>query len=335
MLNSEGEPGNLRADAGAVMEKIRPVIERVERIRIAAIEKMAKAKKMAFGVLGIGGLVALVVLVSGSGNVFSALFVAVAFGIVSIIVYVVSHGGATGAYHEIYKREIFASAVREALPGMEYSPTSMIPQHSFEGGGLFNSRIDRYQGEDCFSGKIGGTELIFSELHVEREDTSTDSKGNRTTDWVTVFKGIYLIADFHKEFCCRVMIEPDVAEATFGWVGRKMQGLSGNLVRLESPDFEKAFKVTADDPVAARYLLTPDMQERFLALRGEWSPNLSAVLINSCLHVAIPKTENWFEPDISAPAGDIPMLHEFLVRLFLVLRITETLDLNTRLWTKE
>jgi len=335
MSNSEENHVNWRPDARAVMEKIRPAIERVERIRVMAIEKKAKARRMAIGVLVIGLLVALVVLASGSGNAPAALVVAVVSGIAGVIVYFVIHGGATGAYRDIFKREIFESAVRQAVPGMEYSPNSTIPQYSFESGGLFKSRIDRYQGEDCFSGKIGATEVIFSELHVEREDTSTDSKGNKTTDWVTVFKGIYLIADFHKEFRCRVMIEPDMAEANFGWIGRKMQGLSGNLVRLESPEFEKAFKVTADDPLAARYLLTPDMQERFLALRGEWSPNLRVVLTDSCLHVAIPKTEDWFEPNISAPAGDIPMLHGFLLRLMIVLGITETLDLNTRLWTKE
>jgi hypothetical protein len=152
---------------------------------------------------------------------------------------------------------------------------------------------------------------------------------------VTVFKGIYLIADFHKEFNCRVTIEPDVAEATFGWLGRKMQGVSGNLVRLESPEFEKAFKVTASDQLAARYLLTPDMQERFLALRRDWSNDVCATLFDSCLHIAIPRKENWFEPDMNIAADDAPTLHTFLVQIMMILYITETLDLNTRIWTKE
>ena len=335
MSNSEENPVNWRPDAQAVMEKIRPAIEKVERIRVMAIEKKAKAKKRTLAVLGIGILVAVVIAAAGNENAPAALVVAVVSGIAGIIVYMVTHGGATGAYRDVFKREVFQSAVREAIPAMSYSPVSMVPKESFKRGGLFKSRIDRYNGEDCFRGEVGATELIFSELHVQRKDTSTDSKGRSKTRWVTVFRGIYLIADFHKEFRCRVEIVPDVAEANFGWIGRKMQGLSRNLVRLESPEFEKSFKVTADDPLAARYLLTPDMQERFLALRGDWSSNLRAVLMDSCLHLAIPKTEDWFEPDISAPAGDVPILHGFLVRLMIVLRITETLDLNTRLWTKE
>lgn len=335
MSNSDANPANWRPDARAVMERIRPSIEKVERVRVMAVERKAKAQKSAFAVVGIGLLVALVVFVAGGENAPVAMVVAGAFVIVGIIAYLVIHGGATGSYRDIFKREVFQAAVKEAVPGMGYSPASMVPKSSFQRGGLFSSRIDRYNGEDCFSGKIGATELIFSELHVERKDTRTDSKGRTRTTWVTVFKGIYLIADFHKDFRCRVKIEPDVAEANFGWIGRKMQGISGNLVRLESPEFEKAFKVTADDPVAARYLLTPDMQERFLALRGDWSSGLRAVLTDSCLHLAIPKKEDWFEPDISSSAGDVPVLHGFLLRLMIVLRITETLDLNTRLWTKE
>lgn len=335
MSNSEETAVSWRPDARAVMERIRPAIQGVERIRVMAIRKKAKAQKMAMLAAGIGLLLALIIVSSGNGNLPAAIGVAVISVIVAIIVYVGTHGGATGAYRDIFKREVFQAAVLEAVPGMTYSPTSMVPKDLFQRGGLFKSRIDRYSGEDYFSGKVGATELIFSELHVQRKDTSTDSKGRTRTTWVTLFKGIYLIADFHKEFSGRVVIEPDVAEANFGWVGRKMQGFSGNLVRLESPEFEKAFKVTADDALAARYLLTPDMQERFLALREGWSSGLRAVLMDSWLHLAIPVKENWFEPDISAPAGDVPVLHGFLQRLMIVLRITETLDLNTRLWTKK
>lgn len=290
---------------------------------------------IALGIAGLSWVASIAIMASGGDQTLMGLVTGGAGSLIAVIVFSIIGGGAKKRYRALYKAEMFSEAVRIAVPGMSYSPASMVPLDSFKRGGLFKSRIDRYSGEDCFSGKVGATELIFSELHAQRKETTTDSKGRSQTRWVTVFKGIYLIADFHKEFRCRVMIEPDVAEANFGWLGRKMQGLSGNLVRLESPEFEQAFKVTADDPLAARYLLTPDMQDRFLALRGDWSPNLRAALTDSCLHIAIPKNEDWFEPDISAPAGDVPILHGFLMRLMIVLHITETLDLNTRLWTKE
>lgn len=335
MSVSENSPVNWRPDAREIAEKIRPVTERVERIRVAALEKRAKGQSWGLIVGGFGLMAAFFVLVSGGENVVAAVVVAVLSVIAGLVTYMLIHGGATGAYRDIYKREVFGAAARMIAPGIGYLPESMVPQESFKSGGLFNSSIDRYRGEDCFRGKAGATELIFSELHVEREERSTDSKGNTSSTWVTVFKGIYLIADFHKDFRCVVRIEPDVAEATFGWVGRKLQGLSGNLVRLENPEFEKAFKVTSNDSMGAHYILTPDMQERLLDLRNRWSPGIRVAFVDSCLHLAIPMRDNWFEPKRDLPAGQTGPINDFLTQMLMILHITEALDLNTRIWTKE
>ncbi len=334
MSGSEENPVDWRPDARAIVEKIGPVIERVEGLRKMALEKHAKAVRrgLAVGLAGIAvGLVFLAV-----DSTTQAPIVISGIGLLAgIITYFVIDGGSRKAYRAILKREVLAAAAAEIAPGMRYLPDNMVPQGQFEAGGLFSSNIDRYQGEDYFSGQVGATDLLFSELHVERKETTRDSKGRTSTRWVTVFRGIYLVADFHKEFRCRVEIVPDVAEANFGWLGRKLQGITGNLVRLGNPEFEQAFKVTSDDDVGAHYLLTPDMQERFLALRNQWSEGIRAALLDSYLHLAIPMRENWFEASEAEPAGAIAPLQRFLDQLVVVIHITETLNLNTRIWTKE
>ena len=334
MSGSEENSVDWTPDAGAIMEKIRPVIDRVESVRQMALEKHAKAVQRGLAV-GISGA-ALGLIFAAADSTTPIPWVCAGLGLVAaIITYFVIDGGSRQAYRAILKREVFAAAAAEIAPGMRYLPENMVPQGQFEAGGLFSSDIDRYQGEDYFAGRVGATDLLFSELHVERKETTTDSKGRSSTRWVTVFRGIYLVADFHKHFRCHVEIVPDVAEANFGWLGRKLQGVSGNLVRLANPEFERAFKVTSDDDVGAHYLLTPDMQERFLALRNQWSPNIRAALIDSCLHLAIPMKENWFEAAEANPAGAIQPLQHFLEQLVVALHITVTLDLNTRIWTKE
>lgn len=333
MSGSEGNPVNWRPDVRAVAERIRPAIQRVENIRQMALAKRAKAIRVGL-IIGLSGLgIGLLVLAAGNGS--PAGWVVALLGLVlGMITYAVMEGGATKEYRGIFKQEIFAKAAQEVLPGIRYLPENMVPQGQFVAGGLFDSRIDRYQGEDYFAGRVGATDLLFSELHVEREEKSTDSEGRTSTQWVTVFRGIYLVADFHKDFRCQVKIVPDVAEANFGWLGRKLQGFSGNLVRLENPEFERAFKVTSDDDVGAHYLLTPDMQERFLNLRNRWSAGIRAALFDSCLHLAIPLQGAWFEGENGMPAGAAAPLENFLHQLVSVLHITETLDLNTRIWTK-
>lgn len=334
MSGSEENAVDWTPDARAIAEKIRPVIERVEGIRKMALEKHTKAVQRSVAIGGVGAALGVTFAFAGSGTTIP--WVVAALGLMAaIITYLVSEGGARKAYRALFKSEVFAAAAAEIAPGMRYSPDSMVPEGQFEAGGLFNSRIDRYHGEDYFAGRVGATDLIFSELHVQRKETSTDSKGRSSTKWVTVFKGIYLVADFHKHFNCHVMIVPDTAEKVFGWLGRKLQGVTGNLVRLSNPEFERAFKVTSDDDVGAHYLLTPDMQERFLDLRNRWSEGVRAALLDSCLHLAIPMRENWFETGVKIPAGETSQIQRFIEQLVLVLQVTETLDLNTRLWTKE
>ena len=335
MSGSEPAPVNWRPDATAIAGQLRHVTDGLEAIRLAAIAKRKKATGIGFGIAAAGWAIALLLMASSGDAAVGGLIIGGICSLVGLLVFSLMGGGVKKEYLAAFKSRFFSEAVRIAVPGMEYFPQSMVPQHSFESSGLFSSRIDRYNGEDCFRGRCGATDLMFSEIHVERKETSTDSKGHTKTRWVTVFKGIYLIADFHKHFSCRVKIEPDFAEANFGWLGRKMQGITGNLVRLENPEFENAFKVTASDQLAARYLLTPDMQERFLALRGKWSTGIRAAFLDSTLHLAIPMAEDWFEADMDFPAGDIPTLHGFLAQLMIVLHITETLDLNTRIWTKD
>ena len=324
-----------RPDAKAVMQHLRPLAARLEEARQSAITSRNKARLVSLCIGAVAWLAALLVFSSGEYAAAGGLIAGALGTLLAVMIYQLTGARAKDAYLQRFKCEFLAEAVSVAVPGMSYSPGSMVPESAFRQGGLFSSRIDRYHGEDAFRGTAGATELLFSELHVERKETSRDSKGRTRTRWVTVFKGIYMIADFHKEFSARVEIVPDIAEAGFGWIGRKLQGFGGDLVRLESPEFEKAFKVTSSDALAARYLLTPDMQERFLTLRRNWSPGIRAVLVNSLLHLAIPKTDDWFEPSLDTPADDLAALHTFLFRMTALIGITETLDLNTRIWSKQ
>jgi hypothetical protein len=64
-------------------------------------------------------------------------------------------------------------------------------------------------------------------------------------------------------------------------------------------------------------------------------PGIRAALTDSCLHLAIPMRGNRFEAGEANPAGETAQIRRFVGQLVLVLHITETLDLNTRIWTKE
>jgi hypothetical protein len=238
-------------------------------------------------------------------------------------------------YQDLFKRQFVARVVQAVEPSIAYEPSQGIPEPLFNHSGLFGTSPDRYSGEDLFHGMVGKTKVMFSEVHAEEKRRRTDSKGNTETYWVTIFKGIFFMADFHKEFRSPVTVMPDVAERHLGWLGQKLQKLGGNLQQLENPEFEKMFVVRGADAVEARYILTPAMQDQLVELGQRVGRDLRVVFRDSQVCLAIPNKDDWFEGNLHKPAGDREQARRILAELRSCLVIVDELDLNTRIWTKE
>jgi hypothetical protein len=235
----------------------------------------------------------------------------------------------------MFKSQFVSGVVKAIEPGMNYHPHQGISQALFIDSGLFSSRPDRYSCEDLFDGKIGATDVMFSEVHAEDRRTRRDSKGNTETYYVTIFKGIFFVADFHKHFRSPVSVMPDVAERHLGWIGKKLQKLGGNLQKMENPEFEKMYVVRGVDAVEARYILTPSMQDQLVELGKRVGDGLKVVFRDSQVFLAIPNMEDWFEGDLHKPAGDRNQAARLLSELRSCFMIVDELDLNTRIWTKD
>ena len=120
-------------------------------------------------------------------------------------------------------------------------------------------RYDRAKYEDQMSGMAHGAHFKFCEAHLEREDR--DSDGDR--DWVTVFRGVLLEIDFHRDFIGRTVV---LRDGGF-FKSKKFAGMK--RVGLVDPKFEKAFEAYGTDQVEARYLLTPDFMQRLVDLETQ------------------------------------------------------------------
>jgi len=245
--------------------------------------------------------------------------------------------GRSGANKE-FKATVVKRAVSFMDPSLDYFPELMTPQSLFMASGIYTQGIDRYSGEDLVKGSFNGVKLEFSEIHAEYKTTSTDSKGRTTTQWHTIFKGVFFAADFNKDFNTRTVVVPDSAESVFGsYIGNFLQKMnfsrSGQLIKLESPDFERAFAVYGDDQVEARYLLTPSLMERILTLRARFGAGLSLSFFGSMLILAIPESRDLFEMDSKALELESG-LDQLYRDLTMLLGIVDALNLETRIWSK-
>ncbi len=323
-----------RWDVDRALEAVAGEARELEALRQQVLAERAAGKQKLLFVFG-GALLVGLVFLAAVGNLFAllaALPVALIWG---AIVHHLYFAKGAARYQAMFKRRFVSAVVRAIEPGMNYEPDRGISEELFSQSGLFSSRPDRYSCEDLFHGRIGETEVMFSEVHAEDRRTRRNSKGNTETYYVTIFKGILFIADFHKHFRSPVSVMPDVAERHLGWIGKKLQKLGGNLQKLENPEFEEMYVVRGEDPVEVRYILTPSMQVQLVALGKRVGNGLRVVFRDSRVCLAIPNKEDWFEGDLHKPAEDRQQAAKLLSELKSCLMIVDELDLNTRIWTKE
>ncbi|NNJ09021.1 DUF3137 domain-containing protein [Chloroflexales bacterium ZM16-3] len=253
--------------------------------------------------------------------------------------------GAMQEYRSYFKSQVIARLAKVIDPDLSYMPGGGISEREFSDSEIYRHRIDRYRAEDRFSGRVGATAFHFSEVHAEYKTTTTDSKGNRRTTWHTIFRGIFFIADFNKDFQGQTFVLPDTAERALGGLGRMMQGWGskidgrpGEMVRLEDPEFERLFAVQSTDQVEARYILSPSLMERLTRFRNEIDAPVAIAFVNAQIYIAISTNKNYFEPpalwrsgaalgqgDIEAYFKDVRLAEE----------IVEDLNLNLRIWSKQ
>lgn len=282
----------------------------------------------------VGGLAVIAALfVLNSGEPGLLMLVA----IVAVAIIAIGYHAVTNSYRKKFKGELVSQIVR-FLGGFEYWPDRYIDQHRFLESRIFEHRIDRYRGEDFISGLAGKTHFECSEVHAEYKTTTTDSKGRRRTHWHTIFKGLYFIADFNKHFVGTTLVLPDSAEATFGWLGQKLQEMNfsrpGELVKLEDPEFEKLFVVYGTDQIEARYILSPALMRRLVSFRSRLGHAVHLSFVGGSVYIAVNPGKNLLEPSIFSEVC-FETCSELFEDLTLVLGIIEELNLNTRIWSKQ
>ena len=140
-----------------------------------------------------------------------------------------------------YKKLVVPAMLKEIDPGLAYNPDGYIPKEEFRRSKIFSQSVDSYHGEDLVCGSYKGIPVRFSELKVQ--EAHSDGK---TTTYHTFFEGVFMVADFNKDFKYSHWVLPDSAEAAFGQVfGNFLQKLSlpgrGHMTRMEDPAFEKKF----------------------------------------------------------------------------------------------
>ncbi|MCH2194107.1 DUF3137 domain-containing protein [Kordia sp.] len=272
------------------------------------------------GIVALGFLLVLFEVIRLHNN-YMLLIIFLAPAIIFMIPYSISFS-LKGKWVEKYKDEVLKPIVEAEFPGILYEDEQHISKSMFTASNLF-TRPDRFNGEDLFTGKLDATTFTFSEIHAEEKHETKDKDGNKTTWYTTIFRGLFLIADFNKE----IKHETYVYSSGGKWFSRFKR------VRLEDPEFEDRFNVYSDDQIEARYILTPKMMSRIVELEDRFGENLYLSFRGHYVYIAISESFDMFEASINEEVS-FNQIERFLAEVNSILEIINDLDLNLRIWTK-
>ena len=239
-----------------------------------------------------------------------------------------------GKYKKSFKVGIIEQIIHAIDPNLIYDASKAVNRAHFKQSELFKTSWNEYKGDDYVQGMVGKTSLEFSEINVQ--SVTTDSEGRRQAS--TVFKGLFLVADFNKSFQGKTFVLPDTAEKYLGSIGSMLQSWNaarGELIKMEDVAFEKEFVVYGDDQIEARYILSTSLMERILAYKKKSNRPVYLSFIGSNVHVAISYKKSLFEPRIFRSLLSFKPIQEYFEDLSLAIDLVEDLNLNTRIWTKD
>lgn len=281
-----------------------------------------------WGYLVIGLFVLFIILSNGSHVALFGVLAVLSF--VAIILIWVSFREKQKAFRGAFKDQIVRKLIGYVDPELRYEPGRCIPEREYKMSGLFQTSPDRYNGDDYLEGVHDKTRFSCSELHTEYKVNT-----GKNSHWETIFKGLFFIGDFNKNFSGRTYVwTADAPQLNF--MSRLFSSFAREVekVKLESAEFERRFIVYSTDQVEARYILTPSFMERVVRLYNMQGGGVRMSFVQSKINLALSIKEDLFEPALFA-ANDFSRLEKFSATVMLIYEIIDELKLNDRLWTKE
>ena len=255
-------------------------LEELEQDRI-------KLKNKTLLIVGIvGGIVAILALIFQTIEI-------VFFGIMAMLLFpALFTAKQKREYILKFKKHFVHSSLQTVFTHLNYKPEQGMPRSDISQTQMMYMG-DRYTSNDYISGKYKDIGFRQADVHIEEERESTDSDGNRTTYWVTIFKGRWMIFDFNKTF----KADLQVCQKFFGNNKINNWGRENKFqkVKLESMEFNKRFNVFAQSDHEAFYLLTPQIIEKIIKLDDMNQGRLLLCFIDNKLHIGLYDGKDSFE----------------------------------------
>ncbi|MCI7083822.1 MAG: DUF3137 domain-containing protein [Tenericutes bacterium] len=231
-----------------------------------------------------------------------------------------------------FKNKYVLSSLNKIFTDLKY-----FPDKGLDYGVIANTRMmdmgDRYSSNDYFEGKYKNVNVKQADVHIEEEQQTTDSDGHTTTTWVTIFEGKWMIFDFNKTFTANVQ----VSQKGFGNSRVNNWGEKNKYkkVEMEDAEFNKMFRIYAQNEHDAFYILTPSLMEKIKNLARTVSGKLLLCFINNELHIGLYNYKDSFEHSVYKKIDEEKINDDISKEIKIITNFVDELDLDNSLFRRE
>ena len=231
-----------------------------------------------------------------------------------------------------FKNKYVLSSLNKIFTDLKY-----FPDKGLDYGVIANTRMmdmgDRYSSNDYFEGKYKNVNVKQADVHIEEEQQTTDSDGHTTTTWVTIFEGKWMIFDFNKTFTANVQ----VSQKGFGKSRVNNWGEKNKYkkVEMEDAEFNKMFRIYAQNEHDAFYILTPSLMEKIKNLARTVSGKLLLCFINNELHIGLYNYKDSFEHSVYKKIDEEKINDDISKEIKIITNFVDELDLDNSLFRRE
>ena len=231
--------------------------------------------------------------------------------IIVLIVLAVKMSKQYGAYKKVYKEKVISRFVKEYSEQLDYIPQRGISSREYQQAG-FDGYYDRYHSEDLIQGTIlDGCTIKLAEVHTEREEETTDSDGNTTTTYVTLFHGLFAQIDLKK-----------LSKLNFRVVKNALLFKGKDRMEMDSGEFEKIYDVKTEDQISTLRVLTSEVMQMLIDFKQNNKVAPEVVVDNNFLYIRF-GVGNVFEPNIIKNDMDYDNLKKNYDMINFVFNLTE------------
>lgn len=238
-------------------------------------------------------------------------------------------------YRRDFKNKFVLKSLENKFTDLYYNPDKGIPYSIIDATQMMNMG-DKYHSEDYISAKYKDIKFEQADVHIEEEHESTDSDGNTTTTYITIFKGRWMIFDFNKEF------KADVQISQKGFTNSRVKKFFGKKdelfkkVTMESENFNSKFNVYAQNEHDAFYIITPSLMERIERLAVRNKGKMLFCFVNNKLHIGIHDNKDSFEPgSVFKQINEEESIKKISNEIEVITQFVDELNLENDLFKKE